>query len=67
MKMRVETEVEVRNCPFCNSELLELKETLPRHWAITCNKCKAIGPYSTTDQSSAILAWNVRYNTKGIR
>lgn len=49
--------VEIKNCPFCGHEDVEIDEISPSEFAVTCQECSAIGPASG-DVMGAISAWN---------
>lgn len=49
--------VEIKNCPFCGHEDVEIDEISPSEFSITCPECRTIGPASG-DVMGAIAAWN---------
>jgi hypothetical protein len=57
---------EVKRCPFCQSELLELHTSVDYFTQINCKSCGANGPYVHRDSfdnpsGRAIDAWNKRF------
>ena len=50
---------EIKNCPFCGSDALEIWHRLNGTQSITCENCDTIGPRADLG-SKAIKAWNTR-------
>lgn len=50
----------IKPCPFCGHDDVEVDEISPGRFAITCPECEAIGPASEVSVNAAVLHWNVR-------
>ena len=49
----------IHPCPFCGYTDVEVEETAPNEFAISCPECEAIGPrWASVDGS--INLWNAR-------
>lgn len=46
-------------CPFCGSEEVHMEEMIP-HWFVECANCGVRGPWSSTNEGSAVCLWNKR-------
>lgn len=49
-------EVEVKRCPFCGSDDVEVETTM-RHHTVCCKDCHGQGPMSI-DRDYAVHRWN---------
>jgi Lar family restriction alleviation protein len=54
------TDIEVKSCPFCGEDDVQIDETSPSCYQVVCPECEAIGPVSEVNPQAAILAWNCR-------
>ena len=50
----------IRPCPFCGHDDVEIDETGPHEFAVTCPECQTIGPRHDYEPMGAINLWNVR-------
>ncbi len=53
--------MEIKICPFCGSENVEVGSVDDRHkvfWVVGCNDCHAFGPVGEKDAIEAIELWN---------
>jgi hypothetical protein len=49
--------ITIKDCPFCGHDDVEIDETGPSEFSVTCPECRCIGPI-TGDVISAITTWN---------
>lgn len=64
MKVPIKQEVEVRRCPFCTSNKLQIHQgfaTLYPWYTIQCKNCNAEGP-TASDEEGAVKKWNSQYD-----
>ena len=59
----------MKNCPFCNGELITIAQTAPKGpYAICCRSCGAMASWGLSDKELTKNIWNRRNNgTKASR
>lgn len=55
--------ITVNACPFCGWHDVQIDETSPGRYQVTCPECEAIGPASEVSVDMAVMLWNVRQPT----
>lgn len=66
MKIPVEIDVVVENCPFDDSKTLSLGgSVVNKNWRVICSTCNAAGPTADT-ANAAVDLWNAAKQLKDI-